>query len=101
MNRQGSERKRALYETILQLKDYEECTAFFDDLCTRKELESMEQRFEVARMLLKDKVYMDIMQKTRASSATISRVKRMLSDGTGVLSNKIKESEGRETQAGD
>lgn len=94
MNRQGSERRRALYEAILQLDSYEQCTAFFDDLCTKKELESMEQRFEVARMLQKNKVYMDIMQKTRASSATISRVKRMLADGTGVLGSMITKLDG-------
>ena len=94
MNRQGSERRRALYEAILQLDSYEQCTAFFDDLGTKKELESMEQRFEVARMLQKNKVYMDIMQKTRASSATISRVKRMLADGTGVLGSMITKLDG-------
>ena len=54
----------------------------------------MEQRFEVARMLQKNKVYMDIMQKTRASSATISRVKRMLADGTGVLGSMITKLDG-------
>ena len=45
----------------------------------------MEQRFEVARMLKKDKVYTEIMNKTNASSATISRVNRMMNYGTGCL----------------
>ena len=70
-----------LYEAILQLETLEECYDFFEDICTVNELRSMEQRFEVAKMLREDKVYTEIMQKTSASSATISRVNRSLSDG--------------------
>jgi TrpR-related protein YerC/YecD len=82
-------RRRAMYDMILKLNSYQECCDFFDDLCTGKELEALEQRFEVARMLTRNKVYMDIMKETGASSATISRVKRMLSDGTGCLGRMI------------
>ena len=82
----------ALYEAVLAIRDLDECCRFFDDLCTGKELEALEQRFEVAKMLSQDKVYLDIMKSTGASSATISRVKRMLSDGTGCLRDKIRES---------
>ena len=78
-------RRRAMYDTILKLSSYQECCDFFDDLCTGKELEALEQRFEVARMLAQGKVYMDIMKETGASSATISRVKRVFSDGTGCM----------------
>ena len=85
------QRRRAMYEMITTLSSYEECCDFFDDLCTGKELEALEQRFEVAKMLSQDKVYLDIMKSTGASSATISRVKRMLSDGTGCLREKIRE----------
>ena len=83
------QRRSAMYEMIVTLSSYQECCDFFDDLCTGKELEALEQRFEVARMLSQDKVYHDIMKSTGASSATISRVKRMLSDGTGCLRDKI------------
>ena len=83
------QRRSAMYEMIVTLSSYQECCDFFDDLCTGKELEALEQRFEVARMLSQDKVYLDIMKSTGASSATISRVKRMLSDGTGWLRDKI------------
>ena len=86
------QRRRAMYDMIIKLGSYEECCDFFDDLCTGKELEALEQRFEVAKMLSQDKVYLDIMKSTGASSATISRVKRMLSDGTGCLRDKIRES---------
>ena len=82
-------RKYEMYKAILELKDLDECIAFFDDICAITELRSMEQRFEVATMLKQDKVYTEIMQKTKASSATISRVNRMLNSGTGCLSQVI------------
>ena len=77
------QRSLALYETILKLKDLDECCRFFDDLCTPTELCSMEQRFEVASLLNDGMIYSDILEQTGASSATISRVNRSLSYGTG------------------
>ena len=78
------QRSLALYETILKLKDLDECCRFFDDLCTPAELRSMEQRFDVAVYLQQGLVYLDILDKTGASSATISRVRRsMLDNGAG------------------
>ena len=78
------ERSMALYETILKLKDLDECCRFFDDLCTPTELRSLEQRFDVAVYLQQGLVYLDILDKTGASSATISRVRRsMLDNGAG------------------
>ncbi|MDD6160291.1 MAG: YerC/YecD family TrpR-related protein, partial [Oscillospiraceae bacterium] len=67
----NKERSMALYESILQLKDLDECCAFFDDLCTVGELRAMEQRFDVARLLSDGLVYTEILEKTGASSATI------------------------------
>ena len=78
-------RRTDLYEAILQLENIEECMDFFEDICAETELRSIEQRFEVARMLSKEKVYSDIMCKTSASTATISRVNRVLNGGTGML----------------
>lgn len=72
-----------LYMAILQLKDEQECYDFFQDLCTVSELRSMEQRFEVAALLNEGMIYNDILDRTGASSATISRVNRSLSYGTG------------------
>ncbi|MEE1227712.1 MAG: YerC/YecD family TrpR-related protein [Lachnospiraceae bacterium] len=88
MNRNTpKERKYSIYKAILELKDLDECIAFFDDVCAVTELRSMEQRFEVAKMLHENKVYTEIMEQTSASSATISRVNRMLQYGTGCLPN--------------
>ena len=72
-----------LYRAILALETEEECYAFFQDLCTIAELRSMEQRYEVATLLSEGMVYSDILERTGASSATISRVNRALLNGTG------------------
>ena len=72
-----------LYKAILKLETEEECYNFFQDLCTISEMRSMEQRFEVATLLNNGMIYNEILEKTGASSATISRVNRSLSYGTG------------------
>ena len=83
-------RSLALYETILKLKDLDECCRFFDDLCTPTELRSLEQRFDVAVYLQQGLVYLDILEKTGASSATISRVRRsMLDNGAGGVMQEV------------
>ena len=74
-------RTSALYEAILSLETVEECRNFFDDLCTVSELRAMEQRYEVAKLLYEGMIYNDILEKTGASSATISRVNRSLQYG--------------------
>ncbi len=70
-----------LFDAILCLKDEEECYNFFEDLCTVNELLSLSQRFEVAAMLKKHQTYLEIADKTGASTATISRVNRSLNYG--------------------
>ena len=77
------EKNDQLYKAILQLRTEEECYAFFQDLCTVTELRSMEQRFEVASLLNDGMIYNEILERTGASSATISRVNRSLSYGAG------------------
>ena len=71
----------SLFEAILSLKTKEECYSFFEDLCTVNELLSLSQRFEVAAMLRRGRTYLDIAEKTGASTATISRVNRSLTYG--------------------
>ena len=70
-----------LFDIILKLETREECYEFFEDLCTINELLSLSQRFEVAKMLREKKTYLDIAEKTGASTATISRVNRSLNYG--------------------
>ena len=71
-----------LFKAILSLKNEEECYNFFEDLCTVPELKAMSQRIVVAKMLTDKKVYSDIVAKTGASTATISRVNRSLIYGS-------------------
>lgn len=71
-----------LFDAILCLNNKEECYNFFEDLCTVNELLSLSQRFEVASMLREHKTYLEIAEKTGASTATISRVNRSLNYGT-------------------
>ena len=70
-----------LFEAVLCLKTKEECYDFFEDLCTVNELLSLSQRFEVASMLKEKRTYLEIAEKTGASTATISRVNRALNYG--------------------
>ena len=92
----GKEPSMALYQTVLQLKDLDECYRFFQDLCTVSELRAMEQRYDVAVLLEKGMIYNDILEKTGASSATISRVNRSLQYGSGgysIVFDRMKEQE--------
>lgn len=70
-----------LFAAILSLETKEECYTFFEDICTINELLSLSQRFEVAKMLREKKTYLEIAEKTGASTATISRVNRSLNYG--------------------
>ena len=87
-----------LFKAILQLKDLDECYAFFEDLCTINELQSMAQRFEVATMLKSDQTYLAIASKTGASTATIRRVNRSLTygnDGYDLVLGRLREEENK------
>lgn len=70
-----------LFEAVLRLETREECYDFFEDICTVNELLSLSQRLEVAGMLRDKKTYLEIAEKTGASTATISRVNRSLNYG--------------------
>ena len=79
-----------LFSAILSLKDKEECYTFFEDICTINELLSLSQ----AKMLREHKTYLEIAEKTGASTATISRVNRSLNygnDGYDMVFERINE----------
>ena len=78
-----NEQTDSLFEAILLLEGKEECYRFFEDLCTVKEVQAMSQRLEVAKMLKDKKTYVEIEDKTGASTATISRINRALNYGEG------------------
>ncbi len=82
-----------LFEAILSLKDPKECYAFFEDICTVNELHSLAQRLQVAKMLRDHNTYLEIAEKTGASTATISRVNRSLNygnDGYDMVFERVK-----------
>lgn len=84
MNKKNKKpRSDEMYKAILKLETLDECKNFFDDLCTVTELQSLEQRYQVATYLSKGMIYNEILEKTGASSATISRVNRSLQYGKG------------------
>lgn len=83
-----------LFDGILKLQSREECYRFFEDLCTVNEIISLSQRYEVAQMLSEKKTYLEIAEKTGASTATISRVNRSLiygNDGYELVFERLNE----------
>ena len=85
-----------LFEAILLLKSAEECYNFFEDICTVSEIKAMAQRLEVAKMLKEGYTYMDISEKTGASTATISRVNRCLNYGADGYNTVLERLDGKE-----
>ena len=89
-----TEAAKRLFQAVLTLETEEECFTFFEDLCTVNELESLAQRFEVASMLYDKHTYLEVADKTGASTATISRVNRSLnygSDGYDMVFKRIRQ----------
>ena len=83
-----------LYRAIVSLRDEDECRKFLQDLCTVSELKAMEQRMEVTMLLDDGLIYSEILERTGASSATISRVNRCLhygADGYRTIIPRLKE----------
>lgn len=72
-----------LFQTILNLQSIDECYAYFEDLCTIKELNDMSQRLDAAILLAEGLSYQKIMEQVAISTATIGRVSRCLNYGTG------------------
>ena len=72
-----------LFNAILSLKDKKECYKFFEDICTIKEIQDIAQRLEVARLLGEGRPYNDVAKITGASTATISRVNKCITYGSG------------------
>ena len=88
-----------LYKAIAALQNEEECRRFLEDLCTVSELKAMEQRMDVAMLLDDGLIYSEILERTGASSATISRVNRCLhygADGYRTIIPRLKEKDQKE-----
>lgn len=95
-NRDKNEALELYYAAILAINDRQQAAAFFDDLMTNNELSSVSQRLQVTKMLMQGYTYQRIEEETGASTATISRVKRFLTSGTGgvqAVLEKLEENE--------
>lgn len=87
-----SEQVDGFFQAILLLEDMEECYRFFEDICTIKEIQSIAQRLEVAKLLRMKKTYNEIEMETGASTATISRINRALNygvDGYNIVLDRL------------
>ena len=72
-----------LFRTILNLSSVEECYAYFEDICTIKEILDMAQRLDTAILLSEGYSYQKITEMVDISTATIGRVSKCLNYGTG------------------
>ena len=96
MTKKHLDEAELLFQAILKLQTIEECQAFFDDLCTIKEIQDLSQRFDVANMLDEGRNYQEISRATGASTATICRVNKCLnygSQGYRTMLDRIKNQE--------
>lgn len=85
-----------LYKAVSLLNTPEECAAFFEDVCTIREIQDMSTRFEIATMLMDGNGYQKIVDATGASPATIARVNRTVvcgSDGYQIALQHLTETE--------
>ena len=78
-----------LFEAFLNLESVEECYAFFEDICTIKEIQDMAQRLDTAILLAQGKSYQKITDEVNVSTATIGRVSKCLRYGSGGYRNAI------------
>ena len=88
MKRQGRSYDREhtikqLYEAVLGLEGVADCRDFFDDICTKAEIEEISRRFLAAKLLAENASYLEVAEITGLSTATISRVSRALKNGNG------------------
>jgi TrpR-related protein YerC/YecD len=73
----------ALFDAVKALRTRAEVERFLRDLCTLSELEAMAHRWEVARLLEQGLPYLEIAERTGASTTTVTRVAHWLRHGEG------------------
>ena len=89
-----------LCRAVLLLENIEECYQFFEDICTVSEIKAFSQRLEVARMLQGGHTYDEIVERTGASTATISRVKKFVEYGADGYRDVLRKLEAAKTNEG-
>ncbi|MBR3640504.1 MAG: TrpR-related protein YerC/YecD [Oscillibacter sp.] len=97
MQKMHSKTIRRLYRAVAQIRDEKECAAFFEDLCTVKEIQDMAKRLDAAVLLEAGMNYQQIAKEADISTATISRVSKCLNYGSGgyrAALDRLKDTEG-------
>lgn len=84
------EKIRDLFKLITDLEDIRDCEKLFEDLCTKKEVQNMADRVYAAKLLLAGKKYTEVIEETKISSATLSRISQCVQYGSG-YSNLLRE----------
>ena len=74
---------RELFDAVLKLRSRSELESFLRDLCTLGELETMANRWQVAKLVDRGIPYTEIAERTGASTATVTRVAHWLHHGEG------------------
>jgi TrpR-related protein YerC/YecD len=74
---------KALSEAMLALESRAEVERFLRDLCTLAELEAMAHRWAVAQLVDQGVPYLEVAQRTHASTTTVTRVAHWLRHGEG------------------
>ena len=72
-----------LFDAIKTLRTRAEVEHFLRDLCTLSELEAMAHRWQVAKLVEKGMPYLEISERTGASTTTVTRVAHWLKHGEG------------------
>lgn len=73
----------ALFKAFASLKSQDEVKKFLIDLCTPSEILAMSGRWKAAQMLNQGLPYREIYELSGVSTATVTRIARCLSFGTG------------------
>lgn len=79
----NNQKIKDLFELITKIKDIKDCENFFDDLCTKKEIQKMADRVYAAKLLMAGKTYNEVIAETDISSATLSRISQCVQYGSG------------------
>jgi len=79
-----------LYEIVNSLKNTEEIKQFLKDILTKSELRMLKRRWHIASLLVKGLDLRTIASRSKASTQTVSRVKRIIEEGEGGISLALK-----------
>jgi TrpR-related protein YerC/YecD len=72
-----------LFAAIRSLKTQDELESFLRDLCTLQELETLAHRWQVAKLVDEGLPYLEVAERTGASTTTVTRVAQWLRRGEG------------------